>query len=341
MLTFANPWLLLLLPLVPLAAWLWLRRRRPALRFPETTSLAALPLGRGWWARRGGAVLRAAALVLLVVALAEPRVPDLRTRIATEGIALMLIVDVSGSMAERDFLWDAEPVPRLDAVKRVLHLFVAGGAGPNETVFAGRPDDLIGLIAFATRPETACPLTLSHGVLLNILSELEPKTAPDEARTNIGDALAWGLHRLESAGPRRKVIVLLTDGEHNIPPPALKPRQAAQLAAGLRVPVHVIDAAGAGTSAEVSPPGTAPADRATVAAILHSVASLTGGRYFAANDTQSLLAVCTEIDRLERREIQSFLYRRFYDLSPWCGLAAFVILIGVRLLELTVWRGVP
>lgn len=341
MLTFANPWLLLLLALVPLLAWWWLRRRRPSVRFPDTALIGRLPRGRSRQARWGGAGLRALALALLVAALAGPRIPDLRTRIATEGLAVMLIVDVSGSMAEPDFIWGNEPARRLDAVKRVLHLFVAGGEAPGGEVFEGRPDDLIGLVAFATRPETACPLTLSHAVLLKTLDGLEPKTGPDESQTNIGDALAWGLHRLESAGTRRTVLVLLTDGEHNVAPPALSPRQAAQLAAGLRVPIHVIDAGGERIGPEPVPQGTTPADRARVTKVLQAVAALTRGRYFAAHDTHSLLAVGQEIDRLERQPIQSFRYRRYYEISPWCGLAAFVILMGVRVLELTAWRRIP
>ncbi len=342
MLVFANPWFLLLLALVPPLMWWWLRRERPALRVPETASLARLPRGRARWVRGVTAGARGLALTLLVLALAGPRIPDLRTRIATEGIALQLVVDVSGSMAEPDYVWDTEVVRRIDAVKRVLELFIAGGTGPGGQTFEGRPDDLIGLVAFATRPETACPLTLSHSALRAILEKLEPKSGPHESQTNIGDAIAWGLHRLESAGPRRKVMILLTDGEHNVPPPALKPRQAAQLAAALGVPIHVIDARGERSAAEPAPEGTAPAaSKENTAAVLQAVASLTRGRYFAAGDSQSLLQVCQEIDHLERREIQSFLYRRYYELFPWCGLAALLVLVGVRALELTVWRGVP
>src|SRR6185437_1225945 len=99
--------------------------------------------------------------------LSGPRWPDLRTRIETEGIAIVMLVDVSGSMAERDFDWRGEPVSRLEAVKKVFHLFVSGGEGTDTTGdgtdvsnFQGRPTDQIGLVTFATRPETACPLTL-------------------------------------------------------------------------------------------------------------------------------------------------------------------------------------
>src|ERR1700726_698736 len=114
MLPFADPVYLLLLVPVPLLIWWWLRQRRNALRYPATTLLA---LG----------------LVLLIIALAGPRTPDLRTRIDTEGVALVMVVDVSGSMGEADFVWDGEPVTRLDAVKRVFRLFVEGGNGGGKT----------------------------------------------------------------------------------------------------------------------------------------------------------------------------------------------------------------
>src|SRR5205823_434473 len=99
-------------------------------------------------------------------------------------------------------------------------------------------------IAFARFPETVAPLTLSHGALLSLLDAEEPRSVPEEADTNVGDALAWGVEKLRAAGDGRKVLVLLSDGEHNVPPPALKPRQAAQLAANLGVPVYTIDAGG-------------------------------------------------------------------------------------------------
>jgi hypothetical protein len=186
--------------------------------------------------------LRAAGLVLLIVALAGPRWPDLHTRIATQGIAIVMVVDVSGSMAEADFTWGDERITRLEAAKRAFTLFVAGGEGLDGEHFEGRPDDLIGLVTFATRPESSCPLTLSHSALLRILATQEPRTLPTESQTNIGDAIAWGIQRLESDRSRRKVMILLTDGEHNVPPPALKPRQAAQMAASLGVPIYALDA---------------------------------------------------------------------------------------------------
>src|SRR5205807_711003 len=209
-----------------------------------TAILMKLPAGRRRIARCGGAGMRAAGLLLMVIAVSGPRWPDLRTRIATEGIAMIMVVDVSGSMAEPDFTWRGQRITRLDAVKRAFTLFVAGGEGLDGEALEGRPDDLIGLVTFATRPDSACPLTLSHSALLRILAHEEPRTIPNESQTNIGDAIAWGLQRLEKAGARRKVMLLLTDGEHNVPPPALKPRQAAQIAARMSVPIYTIDAGG-------------------------------------------------------------------------------------------------
>jgi Ca-activated chloride channel homolog len=341
--TFAHPLSLLSLLSVPLLIWWWLRRRRGALRFPNTGLLTQLPPGRSRMALWGGAGLRAAALALLVIAMSGPRWPDLGTRLETEGIAIVMVVDVSGSMAEPDFDWDDKRTTRLNAVKEAFGLFVEGGQGPKDVRLEGRPADLIGLVTFATRPESACPLTLSHSVLLRMLQGEQPRSLPTESQTNIGDAIAWGLHTLESAGARRKVMVLLSDGEHNVPPPALKPRQAAQLAANLRVPIYTIDAGGEGVTKEpgAEPPVSPATERIQGERTLQAVAKISGGRYFRAQDSNALLAACREIDRLERREIQSFQYRRYYEGYPWFGLAAFVLLAGVHLLEMTLWQRVP
>ncbi len=291
MLQFANPLILLLALPIPLLVWWWLRQRRTALRFPATGFLTGLPAGRSSRARWGGALLRGAALLLLVLALAGPRWPDLHTRIPTEGIAIMMVTDVSGSMAEPDFAWKGQPIPRLEAVKRAFRLFVEGGDADEGRHFDGRPADLVGLVAFATRPECPCPLTLSHSVLLKMLDAERPRSVPGESETNISDALVLGLHRLRGAGPRRKVLILLSDGEHNVPHPQSDwtPRQAAQIAANLHVPVYAIDAGGTGTTAAEEREGAAPQDslqlREEGKRTLQEVARITRGRYFAAADT--------------------------------------------------------
>jgi Ca-activated chloride channel family protein len=252
-----------------------------------------------------------------------------------EGIAIVLAVDVSGSMAEKDFGWGSERISRLEAVKRAAGLFVAGGTGPDGELLEGRPEDLIGYIPFAARPETGCPLTLCHTVLLQMLEAEEPRSLPTESETNIGDALAWSLERLEATNGQRKVLILLSDGEHNVGPPALKPRQAAQLAAKLHVPVYTIHAGG--EPAEPSERKTAAEGEQT----MRAVAAMTGGRFFLAHDARTLLGVCDEIDRLERHPITSFRYRRYYELYPWFGSTALALLVGVSILDMTFWRRIP
>lgn len=343
MLGFATPELLGLLPLAPLLGWWWLRRRRPALRYSDVRLLAGLPRGRAGWARWGGAGLRAGAVAALVVAAAGPRTPDLKTRLPAEGIAVVLALDVSGSMATPDFAWaaGAPPVSRLDAAKRAFRLFVAGGDGPDGTHFDGRPADQVGLVTFAAVPTPACPLTLNHSVLLRVLDEQQPREGVD-AGTNVGDALAEGVIRLEAAGPRRKVLVLLSDGEHNVtregPNAPLKPFEAAHLAEGLGIPVYTIDCGGL-------PRSDATADevqqREDGRRVLEGVAGLTGGRAFAANGGADLLAVVRAIDALERRPVESFQYRRYHEYGPWVAAAGLGLLAAVQLLDRTLWRRVP
>jgi Ca-activated chloride channel family protein len=366
---FANPGFLWLILAVPPLLWWWLHRRRNALRHPAVGVLAGLPAGKARLARWGPGILRSLALLLIALALAGPRWPDLHTRIETEGIAIVMLVDVSGSMAERDFDWRGEPISRLEAVKKVFHLFVSGDAGfPSSSSpvpgadkggdgtdlsgFQGRPTDLIGLVTFATRPDTACPLTLSHSVLLRLLDAEQPRRIPGESETNLSDAIALGLHRLESAGPRRRVMVLLSDGEHNVPQPrsGWTPRQAAQVANGLHVPIYTIDAGGLGAAplepAVKETPATDRASspgevRARAVKTLEELAQITHGHYFQARDTKGLLNACKSIDALERTDIQSFQYRRYHEGYPWFALAAFVLFGCALGLERTVWRRIP
>ncbi|HWG42955.1 MAG TPA: VWA domain-containing protein [Gemmataceae bacterium] len=356
---FANPAYLWLMLAVPPLLWWWLHRRRNALRHPAVGELMGLPAGKARAARWGPGVLRALALLSMVIALAGPRWPDLRTRIETEGIAIILLVDVSGSMAERDFDWRGEPISRLEAVKKVFHLFVSGGTGAEDTgdgtalaKFQGRPTDLLGLVTFATRPETACPLTLSHSVLLRLLDAEQPRSIPGESETNISDAVAMGLHRLRGVGPRRKVLVLLSDGEHNVPQPqsGWTPRQAAQVANGLHVPIYTIDAGGPGASikeskakegSELERTASPGETRAQAVRTLEELAHITHGKYFQAHDTKGLLAACQSIDTLERTDIQSFQYRRYHEGYPWFALAAFVLFSTAVGLERTIWRRIP
>lgn len=339
---FAHPWLLVLLPLAPLAGWWAARRRRTALRYPSLALVAGLPGGRARRAVWGSATHRTLAVALLALAAAGPRSPDLRTRLPAEGIAVVLVVDVSGSMAEPDYGPgpDGKPTSRLAAAKGAFRLFAAGGEADGGR-FAGRPADQLGLVAFAAVPRTACPLTLNHSVLLAVADTLAPAEGID-AGTNVGDALAEGLLRLDAAGDRRKVLVLLSDGEHNAdrdgPDAPLKPRQAAQLAANLGVPVYAIDCGGespAGASED------AAKQRQDGRRTLEAVAALAGGRCFAADDPAGLREAYRQIDALETKPAEAFRYRRYHEYGPACGLAGLGLLAAGTLLDATRWRRLP
>lgn len=283
-------------------------------------------------ARRGGIVFRVIGLLFLVVALAGPRWPDEGTRLPTEGISIAFVLDASHSMAETDFRWGDQLISRFDGVKKVFGLMVQGGAGPQGETFPGRSQDLLALVPFATRPETACPLTLDHAALLKILDGQAPRSVITEATTNPGDAIAWALGALQKAPTRRRVIIFLTDGEANVPPPALTPRQAAQLAGNLRIPIYAINAAPADDTA---------GDSARAQATLEDLARTTGGQCFRAADGPALTQALSTIDRLERDVIQSFHYRRYDEGYPWFALAALACWLLILGLEATWWRKVP
>ena len=162
MLYFDRPWYLLLLLAVPLVVWLWLRKRRGTLRYPDTGLFAAMPTRRGRMARVGGAILRGAVLVLLVGAISGPRIADFRSRVPTEGIAITVLLDVSGSMAAKDFVWQDRSISRLEAAKQALRLFVAGGEGPDGTALDGRPMTSSARRSASRLARCTCSLTLSH-----------------------------------------------------------------------------------------------------------------------------------------------------------------------------------
>lgn len=339
---FAQPWFLLALA-VPIS-YLVLRRPRATLRFPGGPLIglptAHLPI-------IVGTSLRFLALVALAIALAGPREPDLKTRIVTEGIAIVFVLDTSGSMQDESFEWQpgSARISRAEAVRRAFRLFVAGGEGPDGTRFEGRSTergtDAVGLVTFSNWPQTVCPPTLNHSVLLRVLDGVEPPTVRDTG-TNIGDALAEGVARLDKMEGRRKVLILLSDGEHNVDlidprRQPLRPRQAASIAANLGVVIHTIDAGGEAAGDDAGAEERRRAGRAINA----DAAQQTGGQAFSANDGSQLLDVCRAIDSLERQPLVSPVYRRHHEHAPWyAGVAAMLAAIAV-LLDSTLFRRLP
>jgi Ca-activated chloride channel homolog len=337
---------LFLLPVVPLLIIWWLRRPAASLRFSSVAVAAAVNTRRGTIARWCGALGRGLALAALLVALAGPRWPDPGSRIPTEGIAILLIVDVSNSMNEDDFTWDGQATTRLLAVKKAFRLFIAGGSGPQGEQLPGRPNDLFGLVTFTRRPKSSCPLTLSHDVLLQILDREEAGKGGHDVDTNIGDAIAWSVNRLNASPFKQKVMVLVTDGEQGDIPGALKPRQAAQLAAHFGVPIFIVDAGNdASTMGKEPAQQFAAENRQNAKKAMQEVAKMTRGQYYAAPDGKALLDTClklgSELDRIEREQIETFQYRKYWEGFAWFGGAAFVLWMVLVGLELTLWRRLP
>ena len=308
-----------------------------------TYSSLALPDGapRSFRARLSAlpAVLLALATLVLAVALAGPRTGNATTRIEREGIAIAMVVDRSGSMRARDFVRNDMSASRLDVVKQVFREFVTGG---DET--GGRPDDLVGLVAFARYADGLCPLTLDHGNLLAILDDLSIATGRAEDGTAIGEGLALAVERLCRYEGVSKVAILLSDGVNNSG--EIDPLQAAELAAQHGIKVYVI---GAGTTGLAPVPvttrgGQVVLQRAFVEIdedTLREIAERTGGRYFHAGNAEALARVVAEIDALERSEITEVRYLEYeHHHAAFVGGAGLMIALSA-LLSGTLLRRLP
>jgi Ca-activated chloride channel family protein len=183
---------------------------------------------------------------------------------------------------------------------------------------------------------------LNHSVLLQKVNELKPK-ADLSAGTNIGDAIAEAVIRLDAAKVnRRKIIVLLSDGQHiqskEGPEAMHKPREAAQLAANLKLPIYSIDCGGI---LPANAPPDARAEREEGQETMKAVAAMTNGRAFTANSGAEFLAACKEIGQLEKDTVVSFQYRRYFEFFPWFAGAAIILILTTHVLERTLWRVVP
>jgi Ca-activated chloride channel family protein len=343
---FDQPAWLALLPVVLVVMLNWLRRSQVAARFPDVSVAEAINTRRGTWARWWGTGLRCLALVALVTALAGPRWPDPGARIPTEGIAILLVVDVSNSMNEVDFSWQDKLIPRIKAMKQAFRLLVAGGVGPGGEQVPGRPHDLIGLVTFTRWPKSSCPLTLSHDALLEILDREETNKGGHDFDTNISDAIAWSLNRLNTTQVKNKVIVLVTDGEQGEIPEVRRPREVAQLAGHFGVPIMVIDPGNDAVAKDNAPAAELAAqNRRNAKKTMQDVAKMTGGQYYAATDSKSLMEVCDqlsgELDKIERERLDTGRRRRFQEGYAWFGGAAFLLWFLVMGLESTIWRRLP
>lgn len=338
-LEFQQPWFLLLALLAGPVFWLAFRpggrvvfssfRLLPARSASWRTHLAWLP-----------AAMLALTTVAMAVALAGPRSAQSETRIKRKGISIMMVMDTSSSMLALDLSTPKEERTRLDAVKDVFVSFVKGGDG-----LPGRPDDSIGIVAFARYADTRCPLTLNHGSLLAIAEDLEITMDREEDGTAIGDGLGMAVERLRQAKTESKIAILLTDGVNNAGMES--PLSAADLAKTLGIKVYTVGAGTEGVAPmRVPNPITGNTSLQAVPveideATLEEIADRTGGRYFRATDAEGLREVYREIDRLERSEISE---QRLAEYDEYFGLALALALILACLGWLgqaTVFRRLP
>ncbi len=342
----SQPWALLLV-LLAVPAWYLATRGAGRVVF---SSLRALPAGGRTWRTELAWLpdaLSVIAVVALAVAMSGPRRGDESARIHREGIAVMMAVDISGSMRAQDLAdktgATCEPQPghdptRLGAVKRVFEQFVLGRDG-----LGGRPDDAIGLVAFARFADTRSPLTLDHENLVTAARHIE-FALPNEDGTAIGAGLELAVQRLAEYKARSKVIVLLTDGESNVhdidEDTAIDDAMKAgikvyTIGAGTKGYAPICDDRGDGRMALLQMPVSIDEP------LLRKIASKTGGQYFRATDGASLGKIYAQIDKLERTSIDEEHFTRYHQYYPRFVIAALIAIALSLLLRGTVLRRLP
>ena len=352
---FHSPWYFLLLLLIPVIVWrYWAARKVATVPF---SSIGFARKIRPTWRQRLRwlpPALTIAAIALMVLGLARPREGRNQTIAESEGIAIEMVVDRSGSMQAMDFQIDGQHVDRLTAIKDVAGKFVTG-----DDKLEGRFSDLVGLITFAGYADAITPPTLDHPYLVSQLNQLQIVTNREEDGTAIGDAISLAVEKLSALDERQKeevkskIMILLTDGENNAGD--FDPIQAAELAETLGIKIYTI---GVGTKGRAPVPVV---DGFTGRKVLQwmdvnidedtlkKVAELTHGKYFRATDTESLAAIYNEIDQLEKTKVES---RHYVDYEEWAIqpfqtkyaslppilLLAFICLVARFLLNQTIFK---
>lgn len=299
----------LILPLLLLFWYFWSHRRgRSSVLFSSSAYLADLPTT--WRAKLSPHLhwLRYPGLILLVIALARPQTGNNVREITTYGVDIMLVLDVSGTMEERDMSAGRVPISRLDAAKDVMKGFIEG-----------RTADRLGLIAFGTKSLTRSPLTVDYDLVLQALDEIDINLFPEDMRrTAIGNALATSVSRLWKSDAKSKVIILLTDGANTAG--NIAPETAAEIAASENIRVYTV---GFGS------PRRTDVDEA----VLQKIATETGGKFFRSTTLSDLEKVYERIDELEKSEVVVKNYQIWREWFPWflwigCGLLLLEVMMS-------------
>jgi len=332
-----HPWLVFL-ALLAIPAYRLARLSAGRVVF---SSLRALPLGGHTWRTRLAWVpdaLIAAGVVALALALSGPRAGDQTARVRRDGIAVMMALDVSGSMRALDLSEKNRELTRLDAVKEVFERFVLGGGK-----LEGRPDDAIGLVAFASYAETRSPLTLDHGNLAAAARQVT-FARDDESQTAIGAGLELAVARLAEFKSASKIAILLTDGESNIHDIDEDTAIDDAIKAGIKV--YTIGAGTTGVAPIRIPRGDGTTELMQTQVsidetLLRKIADKTHGQYFRATDHAGLVRIYEAIDKLERTTLEEERfteYRQFY--GRFVALA-MVLVLGAFVLRGTILRRLP
>ena len=289
--TFANPeYLFLLLLLLPIVGWYIyeLRKSDASVQVSDTRVLAAQPKSTRIWLLHVPFVLRIAVITLISIALARPQLTNKWSSQSTEGIDIMMALDISGTMLAEDLRPN-----RLEAAKKVASDFVIA-----------RPNDQIGLVVFAGESFTQCPLTTDHAVLVNLFKSVEYGMVEDG--TAIGLGLANAVNRMKDSETKSKVIILLTDGSNNRGD--IDPQTAAEIAKTYGIRVYTI---GVGSYGQARVPVQTPIGKQYITmdnefdeTTLRSIAETTGGQYFRAKDNTSLKAIYDQIDQMEKTKLR-------------------------------------
>jgi Ca-activated chloride channel family protein len=325
--SFSEPGLCLLLLLIPVLLFFSARRKNSSIALSTTHWLPRGEPSLRLWLYRLLPILRAAVLGLFILALARPQNVNSEREYQTEGVDIIIALDISGSMLAEDF----KPENRAAVAKMEAMKFIRG-----------RENDRIGLVLFARKAFTQCPLTLDYDVLIHLLDEVQVGMIADG--TAIGMGIATAVNRLRDSTAKSKVIILITDGENNSG--NIDPITAAELAKTFGVKVYTI---GVGRGGLVPFPVNDPLFgkryvQATVdvdETTLKRIADITGGLFFRARDSQALSEIYEKINQLEKTEVKVKEYRSYEELFPYFLIPALILLLAEVLLSKTVALKVP
>lgn len=323
MFDFHSPYWLILIPvLIPLLLWHYAARgmrRRARLRYSDVPRLKAISGGLRPHLRHIPFALRLLALMLVILALARPRSMTIYEPTYTEGVDIVIALDVSGSMRAID-LDSRNESNRLQVSKEVISRFIDG-----------RTQDRLGLVIFASSAFTQCPMTVDYPILHQFLDQIDIGVI-DENSTAIGNALANAVNRLKNSQANSRVIILLTDGENNAG--EIDPLTAAEIARTFGIRVYTIGAGSEGQALIPVQTVFGPRFQRVEVRIdektLNEIARITSGRYFRAKDKGGLEKIFEEINRLEKSKIESTGLRRYSELFFWAAIPA----LGFFLLEI-------